>query len=219
MHRTGNSPLKSLSGIPAGLACRFSLLLQAPHPCHSTTAMSAPWAALLRAHPRIQSPEPENRLQSRTPGKIASFASGNGIRKCRILAALLLSMPMSEIEFTRSACLNYLATNEASSESASAWLQDDRARGRRDIYHTYCAGDVQAVADFLAEDPTLVNKCGGSFDWEPLMYACYSRIYLSGYSTLEVASLLIEHGANPNAYYMLGRPVSVHGTLRHLRRR
>ncbi len=71
---------------------------------------------------------------------------------CRILAALLLSMLMSEIEFTRIACLNYLATNEASTESASAWLLEDSTRGRRDIYHACCAGDVQAVAETEARE-------------------------------------------------------------------
>ncbi len=65
-------------------------------------------------------------------------------------------------------------------------------------------GDVARVARFLDADPSLVNRRGGYFDWEPLLYACYSRLNLPGHSTLGVAGLLIERGADPNSHYMWG---------------
>lgn len=111
---------------------------------------------------------------------------------------------MTDLDFTRTACLNYLGANDESTEFAAERLKEDPAIGRRDIFHAACAGDVQAVADFLEKDPALFSQRGGSFEWEPLLYACYSRIYLSGYSTLEVANLLLEHGADPDAHYLWG---------------
>ena len=46
---------------------------------------------------------------------------------------------------------------------------------------------------------------GGPSNWEPLLYASYSRLNsgAEGHSTLEVARLLLEHGADPNAGFLL----------------
>jgi len=43
-----------------------------------------------------------------------------------------------------------------------------------------------------------------SNNWEPLLYAAYSRLNseAEGHSTLEVARLLLEHGADPNAAFL-----------------
>ena len=41
-------------------------------------------------------------------------------------------------------------------------------------------------------------------DWQPLLYACYSRLNLPCRSTIEVAKVLLERGADPNAHYMWG---------------
>lgn len=41
-------------------------------------------------------------------------------------------------------------------------------------------------------------------DWQPLMYACYSRLDLPGKSTLKVVKALLERGADPNAHFMWG---------------
>jgi ankyrin repeat protein len=58
----------------------------------------------------------------------------------------------------------------------------------------------------LEEDPTLLNKKAGPLGWEPLLYACYSRLdgLVPPYSTLEVARLLLAHGADPNAGFLWG---------------
>ena len=58
----------------------------------------------------------------------------------------------------------------------------------------------------LEADPTTVNAKGGALRWEPLLYACYSRMdgNLSKGSTLEVARLLLAHGADPNAGFLWG---------------
>jgi hypothetical protein len=47
------------------------------------------------------------------------------------------------------------------------------------------------------------GRPGGPFAWEPLLYLTYSRIGGGpGRSAVEVARLLLEHGADPNAGYL-----------------
>ncbi|MFK7820793.1 MAG: ankyrin repeat domain-containing protein, partial [Planctomycetaceae bacterium] len=72
------------------------------------------------------------------------------------------------------------------------------------IWKACCVGDLETVKNLIDADPTIVNQSGGFFDWEPLMYACYSRLQVPGCSTLAVAEFLLDNGANANAYYMWG---------------
>ncbi len=61
------------------------------------------------------------------------------------------------------------------------------------------AGNSAAVKSFLDDDPSLVNR-PGPHGWAPLICACYSRVQ----PTLDVARLLLDRGANPNAFTMKG---------------
>ena len=70
------------------------------------------------------------------------------------------------------------------------------------IYTAAAIGDVGEIDRWLDRDETLINKRGGYFGWEPLMYAAYAR--LPGASTLAAGLRLLERGADPNAYYMWG---------------
>ena len=108
-------------------------------------------------------------------------------------------------DFQQLACLNYFESDRpANRERARAMLDSDPALGSRDIWSAACVGDAQSVASFLDADRSLADRRGGHFDWEPLLYACYSRLNLPGKSTLEVARLLIGRGADPNAHFMWG---------------
>ena len=108
-------------------------------------------------------------------------------------------------DFEQLACLNYFESDRpANRERARAMLDSDPALGTRDIWSAACVGDAQSVAGFLDADGSLVDRRGGYFDWEPLLYACYSRLNLPGKSTLAVARLLIGRGADPNAHFMWG---------------
>jgi len=79
------------------------------------------------------------------------------------------------------------------------WLAD------ANIWSASTAGNVAAVRAFVEEDPALVNR-PGPHGWVPLICACYSRVKPvdPAHSTFEVAKLLLEHGAEPNAYTMKG---------------
>ena len=108
-------------------------------------------------------------------------------------------------DFQQLACLSYFESDRpANRERAREMLASDPALGTRDIWSAACVGDAQCVASFLEADGSLAGRRGGYFDWEPLLYACYSRLDLPGRSTLAVARLLIARGADPNAHFMWG---------------
>jgi ankyrin repeat protein len=46
----------------------------------------------------------------------------------------------------------------------------------------------------------------GPLNWEPLLYLCFTRLSLSAANdnAIAIATLLLDHGANPNAYFMAG---------------
>ena len=108
-------------------------------------------------------------------------------------------------DFQHFACLTYSVNDRPFlREKAMEMLTADPSLGTRDIYSACITGNVEVARRALKEQPELVNARGGTNDWEPLLYAAYSRIADAMPSTLEVGRLLLEHGANPDAYYMWG---------------
>jgi ankyrin repeat protein len=105
-------------------------------------------------------------------------------------------------DFFRNACLVYGDWHATRAPRARRMLADHPEIARADIYAASAAGHVDAVRDFLARDASLVRAKGGPFGWEPLLYACYSRVDDPQYSTLDVARVLLEHGADPNAGFL-----------------
>ena len=91
------------------------------------------------------------------------------------------------------------------------------------IYSAVVCGELTAVQRFLDEQPGLAdaghhrgviaNVKGGVRHWEPLLYLCYAQLSLPALrdNALAIATLLLDRGANPNAYYMAGH--SVYGAL------
>lgn len=73
------------------------------------------------------------------------------------------------------------------------------------IWSAAAAGNPAAVGAFLEEDPELLNH-PGPHGWAPLICACYSRVKPvdPAHSTFVVAKLLLDRGADPNAYTMKG---------------
>jgi ankyrin repeat protein len=113
--------------------------------------------------------------------------------------------PNSRLDvFLQLACLTYSGLHP-SPERARRMLVEDPELARADIYAAAAAGDVTAVGAMLDRDRGLLNRKGGPFKWEPLLYACYSRIDTgrSSGSTLDVARLLISRGADPDAGFLM----------------
>ena len=73
------------------------------------------------------------------------------------------------------------------------------------IWSAAAAGIPAAVANFLDAEPELVNR-PGPHGWAPLICACYSRVKPvdPAHSTFVVAKLLLDRGADPNAFTMKG---------------
>jgi ankyrin repeat protein len=97
--------------------------------------------------------------------------------------------------FLRLACLDY-----------QEWRPDHLAEAeqlfdvaRTNIWTAAAAGEVDAIREMLDREPELVNAKGGPHGWEPLLYACYSRLDAP---TLDAARVLLERGADPNAGFL-----------------
>ena len=117
-------------------------------------------------------------------------------------------------ELLRLACLTYCHSwhcgageepDDLHRQHAARRLLATRPRLSSATIHTAAAvGDVAAARSLLAENPSLANQEGGPHRWPPLLYLTFSRLdsTAAGHSTLEVARLLLAHGADPNAGYL-----------------
>jgi len=102
------------------------------------------------------------------------------------------------------ACITYFDADHPSRRVRARQLFAEKPHlAKANIYTAAAVGDVAAVADFLTNGAD-VRARGGPFDWEPLLYAAYSRLdsQAEGHSTLEVARMLLAAGADPNAGFL-----------------
>lgn len=104
--------------------------------------------------------------------------------------------------FLRTACMDYAAWNPGYLVEAARLLAEHPGLPRACLHVAAAAGDVAAARELLERDHALVNARGGALGWEPLLYAAYSRVDGPGRSTLAVARLLLENGADPNAGFL-----------------
>ena len=162
-----------------------------------------PWGeAMRKLHSRVASYRKRNNV-SAADARLA-VAAEYGFATWRQIEAYA-THPGDNSDFLLLSCLTYFQTDRPENRvRARKMLEEDPGLRTRDIWHAACVGDVATVARLLDDEPSLVNRRGGYFDWEPLLYACYSRLDLNGHSTLGVAGLLIERGADPDSHYMWG---------------
>ena len=106
--------------------------------------------------------------------------------------------------FIRLACLNYLDDHTRWRDQARELLASDPLLSRENIYTAATVGDVTAVSWILKANPGSATMRGGPYNWEPLLYAAYSRVNSDAtqHSTLEVARLFLAGGADPNAGFL-----------------
>lgn len=71
---------------------------------------------------------------------------------------------------------------------------------RGSIHAAVIGGDVDEVKRLLKQDGQLASSKGGRRQWEPLLYLAYGRLPLptAHDNALTIATLLLDHGANPN---------------------
>ena len=108
--------------------------------------------------------------------------------------------------FIRLACLDYRSDHSTRRVQARAILSQDPSILQTNIYTAATVGDLRLVEKMLDENPRLANLRGGPHNWEPLLYAAYSRLdsEVKDHSTLAVARLLVER-ERPNADFLDGR--------------
>jgi ankyrin repeat protein len=111
--------------------------------------------------------------------------------------------PLDEV-FVRLACLVYGAWYTSNIASAERLLREHPHLAGATVYTAAAAGDVAALLTAIDRDPALINARGGPLAWQPLLYACYSRLddVAPHRSSLDVARVLLERGADPNAGFL-----------------
>ena len=105
----------------------------------------------------------------------------------------------------RAAALIASATS-ADLRRAHALLDADPALARHDLACACVTGEADEVSRRLAARPATANEPTGPKGWQPILYACFSRL-LRGTperapGIREVVRRLLAGGADPNAYFL-----------------
>ena len=74
---------------------------------------------------------------------------------------------------------------------------------RHSIHTAVAFGAIDEVRRRLREESAAATQKGGPHDWEPIQYLAYSRLPLPAVAdnALDMAALLLDHGADPNAAF------------------
>lgn len=105
-------------------------------------------------------------------------------------------------EFLRLATVHYGQDDPQQPVAARALLTRFPEVAVSNIFTMVVAGDVGAVRAELDRSPRHAVLQGGPFRWEPLLYLTYSRLEVAPEAPLEIARLLLRHGADPNTGFL-----------------
>ena len=119
-------------------------------------------------------------------------------------------------DFLRMACLDWRSSGSARTErmrDAGRLLARHPELARANIFTAVVCGDIDEVRGVLDERPEASTAIGGPRSWPPLLYLCAARLpdVAGSENALEVARLLLDRGADPNAFY-LGGNADIHYT-------
>ena len=113
-------------------------------------------------------------------------------------------------EFLERACV----FSSTAPDFPERWRRAERIRVRHPeiaaatIHTAVVCGELEHVARLVTQDPALVNQPGGPQRWVPLLFLCYNRLPnpRAHEHAIEIASLLLDRGADPNASFVLSEP-------------
>ena len=112
--------------------------------------------------------------------------------------------------FLRMACLDWVVGDSNRSRithAAERLLQRHPEIAAASIFTSVVCGDVEGVRRFLNERPERAREAGGPRNWPPLLYLCAARLphhQSSSANAVTIARMLLDSGADPNAYYLGG---------------
>jgi hypothetical protein len=114
------------------------------------------------------------------------------------------------VAFLQSACWDHHVHGKGDhrmhDRAAQRILAQDPSIAGHDLYTAIVCGDRQSVERILAERPQAARECGGARGWTPILYLAYTRFTHQPTiaNALPIARLLLDHGADPNDFYMAG---------------
>ena len=112
--------------------------------------------------------------------------------------------------FLRFACWDHHTHGKADhrmyDRAAQRILAQHPEIARDSLYTAIVCGDVEEVTRILAERSDAAREPGGPRGWTPILYLAFTRFTLPATiaHALDIARLLLDHGANPNDFYMAG---------------
>jgi ankyrin repeat protein len=114
------------------------------------------------------------------------------------------------VTFLNSACWDHHVHGKADhrmyDRAAQRMLAQDPSIGGDSLYTAIVCGDLDEVRRVLAAHPELARTRGGARGWTPILYLAYTRFTLPATieNALTIARVLLDHGADPNDFYMAG---------------
>lgn len=114
------------------------------------------------------------------------------------------------VTFLQSACWDHHTHGKADhrllDRAAQRILAEHPDIARDSLYTAIVCGDIDDVRRILADRPELARERGGSRRWTPILYSAYTRFTHpeTSANAVEIARVLLDHGANPNDFYMAG---------------
>lgn len=119
-------------------------------------------------------------------------------------------------EFLLRACGDWRAPGtmrEVLAKDADRILERDPEIARANVHAAAVCGDLDELRRILDERPEAVSEIGGPRRWPPMLYVCSSRLSLPIVveRSVDALRLLLDRGADPNAFY-LGGNADIHYT-------
>jgi ankyrin repeat protein len=114
------------------------------------------------------------------------------------------------VSFLQSACWDHHVHGKRDhrmhDHAAQRLLAEDSSIADDNIFTAIVCGNRLEVARTLAERPEAARVRGGARGWTPILYLAYTRFTYGPTikHALSIARLLLDHGADPNDFYMAG---------------
>lgn len=162
-------------------------------------------ARLKRSLPRPSDP-PVLREVQQALAREQGFPSWAALKEHHALEVLVAGDAARRIDvFLEHACIFTAPT-----DFPQKWRRAERLRARhpeiaeQSLHAAVVCGEVERVRARLDADPSAVSQPGGPQQWVPLLFACYGRLpnARARERSLEMATLLLDRGADPNAGFV-----------------